>query len=243
MLDTLRSLLQLQTLDDRLRVLEHDLAALAPELGGKRQALEKEKLALDASKAEFAAQEKERRQLEGQIPVHLNKIAKLEEQYKTAANQAQADAFQHELSFQKNAVAQAEERVFALMESAEIRDPAIKAQAAAVVEHEKQLAEATVVAKAKALELQKQIAEAKSQRAATAAQTPAAIVSRYDHIRGRYKDGQGITEVSSQGQCRGCRATLPSILFQKIKAADELYTCETCGRYLYYNPPQDVYVA
>ena len=39
------------------------------------------------------------------------------------------------------------------------------------------------------------------------------------------------------GRCGGCRLTLRPQFFQEVKFATQLYNCENCERFLFYNAP------
>lgn len=54
-------------------------------------------------------------------------------------------------------------------------------------------------------------------------------------IYGRLRDSLGELAVAKaeRGMCTGCRITLPTHLFQKVRAGRQLTYCSTCGRLLY----------
>jgi predicted nucleic acid-binding Zn-ribbon protein len=67
--------------------------------------------------------------------------------------------------------------------------------------------------------------------------TPA-VVTNYDRIR-KGRAGVGITETVA-GRCGRCNIVLRPQFYQDLKKGDKIMTCESCGRILYYNPPQAV---
>jgi hypothetical protein len=67
---------------------------------------------------------------------------------------------------------------------------------------------------------------------------PRATLAAYERIKKKWS-GQTIAEVES-GRCSACQIMLRPQYFQEIRRGDRLMTCESCGRFLIYNPPVQV---
>jgi predicted nucleic acid-binding Zn-ribbon protein len=152
--------------------------------------------------------------------------AKTNEQYK---------AFQHEIEYLQNEIRSAEDRILELMSESESLDVAVK-KAEAALKEEKQLVEGE---KSRARERtaadQAQLQQLQAQRAEAAAQLPKATLAEYERIRKKWH-GVVIAEATS-GRCAACQIVLRPQYLQDLKKGDHLMTCESCGRFLYYNPP------
>ena len=83
-----------------------------------------------------------------------------------------------------------------------------------------------------------QLTQCRAERAeAVQAITPSTL-STYEHIRKKW-NGVAIAEATT-GRCAACQIVLRPQVFQDLKRGDHLMTCESCGRFLYYNPPVSV---
>ena len=80
--------------------------------------------------------------------------------------------------------------------------------------------------------LEKEIAAVTQRREALAAQVPAPLLKRYDHMR-EHAGGVAIVRVVS-GVCEACRVGTHAITLREITNTEELVPCQGCGRYLYY---------
>ena len=64
--------------------------------------------------------------------------------------------------------------------------------------------------------------------------TPAAV-QKYERAR-KARKGIGVAEVV-EGRCTACNMLLRLQYFQDLKKDNQILSCESCQRLLYYNPP------
>ena len=76
------------------------------------------------------------------------------------------------------------------------------------------------------------------ERARLASQITAATLQLYERVR-KSRRGIGIAE-AIDGRCSACQIALRLQFFQDLKRGQQVMTCESCQRILYYNPPQTV---
>jgi len=84
---------RLQTLDNRIGVLEKEIAALPKHVAQIEKALDSHLRRLDADRAALAANQKDRKKLEGDIQIQEQKISKLRDQMLQAKTNEQYRAF------------------------------------------------------------------------------------------------------------------------------------------------------
>ena len=58
---------------------------------------------------------------------------------------------------------------------------------------------------------------------------------RYERVR-KMRKGIGVAE-AVDGRCTACNMLMRLQYYQDLKRGDQILTCETCNRILYYNPP------
>ena len=114
--------IQLQTLDQKITALEKEIASLPKQLAALEKTLESHVRKLEADQAAQAANQKERKKLEGEIQVHQQKISKLRDQMLGAKTNEQYRAFQHEIEYIEKEIRTAEDRILELMTESEPLD-------------------------------------------------------------------------------------------------------------------------
>src|SRR5271170_2168276 len=132
--------IQLQSLDQRAAALEKEVAALPKHIALIEKTLEAHLRRLEADKAALAANQKERKKMEGDIQMHEQKISKLRDQMLGAKTNEQYRAFQHEIEFIEKEIRKAEDRILELMSESEPLDANVK-KAEVALKEEKQAVE------------------------------------------------------------------------------------------------------
>jgi uncharacterized protein len=230
--------IQLQSLDQRIAALDKEVAALPKHIAAIEKTLESHLRKLEADRAALAANQKDRKKLEGEIQMHEQKISKLRDQMLGAKTNEQYRAFQNEIDYAQNEIRKGEDRILELMGESEPLDQNMKKAEAAlkeekqVVEREKNLArERTASDKA-------QLETLRAERAEAAGKLPSEVHNTYLRVRKKWH-GTVIAE-AVEGRCSACQIVVRPQFLQDLKRGEELLTCESCGRFLYYNRPVNV---
>ncbi len=201
-----------------LTATEHALAALAAE----QTQQEADQAALEAQQAE----------LETSIETMRAKEATLAAQLSKSIVPKEAETLQAEITGLKQRRAATEDDELAIMERLEPIEAKLAQLAAQkvplVAQHD---AETTALAGVSA-DVAQELAGVLTDRAAAAADLPAALVTRYEKMRG-HLGGVAVARLD-HGTCLGCNMKLSSKETEALKAAaaDELVECEQCGRLL-----------
>src|SRR3954466_11428989 len=126
MLKDLALALRLQAVDRKIASLEAEIATLPKHVAEIERKLESHTRQLEKDKAALAANGRDRRQLEGEIQAHGQKISKLRDQSLQAKTNEQYRAFQNEIGYAEGEIRKAEDRILDLMESSEALEKNIK---------------------------------------------------------------------------------------------------------------------
>jgi predicted nucleic acid-binding Zn-ribbon protein len=227
--------IQLQSLDQKIAALEKEVAALPKHIATIEKALESHNRKLEADRAALAANQKDRKRLEGEIQMHDQKISKLKEQMLGAKTNEQYKAFQHEIDYIAKEIRKAEDRILELMTESEPLGENVKKAEGALKEEKVVVEEEKGRARKRTAEDQGFIDTHKKNRAEITAQLPKATVTLYDRIRVK-SGGVAIAEVINS-RCQACQITIRPQYMQDLRKGTELMRCEQCGRFLYINPP------
>ncbi len=230
--------IQLQSLDQNIAALDREVAALPKHIAAIEKTLESHLRKLEADKAALTANQKDRKKLEGDIQMNEQKISKLKDQMLGAKTNEQYRAFQHEIEYIEKEIRKAEDRILELMTESEPLEGNVK-KAEAALKEEKQTVEAEKTrARERTAADQAELERLRQERAGTASKLPPATQSAYARIRKKWS-GVVIAEAVG-GRCTACQIVLRPQYMQDLKRGDQMMFCESCGRFLYYNPPVNV---
>ncbi len=227
--------IQLQSLDQRAAALEKEVSALPKHIAAIEKTLEAHLRRLEADKAALAANQKERKKIEGDIQMNEQKISKLRDQMLGAKTNEQYRAFQHEIDYAEKETRKAEDRILELMGESESLDGNVKKADAALKEEKKLVESEKAGARERTAADQAQIEQIRGERGEVAAKLPRATLVAYDRI---WKKRNGVVVAEAVGgRCSACQITLRPQYFQDLRKGDQVMFCESCGRIVYYNPP------
>ncbi len=231
----LKRIVRLQDLDNRIRDLQREIATLPKHIAEIERTLESHIRKLEADKAALAANQRERRNVEGDIQAQEQKISRLRDQMMEAKTNEQYRAFQKEIEFCQKEIRRSEDRVLALMEESEPLDQNVRT-AQAALEEEKQRVEAEKAqVRARTAADQSALAELDAERNAVVRELPQTLYAAYERVRAK-RGGLAVAE-AVDGRCSACHLALRPQFFQDLRAGQGVMFCESCGRILFFNPP------
>jgi predicted nucleic acid-binding Zn-ribbon protein len=238
MLPDIARAIRLQILDDRASELTREIAALPKHIAEIEKKLEAHQRRLEHDRAAMAANQKDRKRLEGEIQVCDQKISKLKTQMMEAKTNDQYRAFQHEIDFCQQEIRRHEDRILDLMSESDPLEKAVKAAEASLAEEKKQVEGEKAQARERTVADQTEIDGLLAERKTILSQMDAKIAYEYERIR-KGRAGVAIAEVV-EGRCSKCNMLLRPQFLQELKRGDAVMVCESCRRMLYWNPPQGV---
>jgi predicted nucleic acid-binding Zn-ribbon protein len=229
---------QLQTLDQKIAALEKEVAALPKHIAAIEKTLEGHNRKLEADKAALAANQKDRKKFEGDIQLHEQKISKLKDQMLQAKTNEQYRAFQNEIDFIVKEIRKAEDRILELMSESEPLDHNVKKTEGALKEEKAVVEKEKAQARERTAVDQKELDQLRKDRTETYGKLPASTRGAYDRIRKKW-NGTVLAEAVN-GRCSACQIVIRPQYMQDLRRGEHLMTCESCGRFLFYNKPVDM---
>lgn len=232
--EDVRYLLLVQGFDEEIAKRSAEIDSLPRHIAEIRKRLESHQAQLKADKDALAANQKQMRDLEGQVADHKQKISRLRDQMMQAKTNEQYKAFQHEIEFHEKAIRDAEDREIELMEAAELLSGNVKVA-------EKSLAAEEASVKAESADAEKRIATVRAERSSIEAERQQTLARISRDVRAAYEalKGRGRKQVVGTiegGNCTACRMSVRLQLIQDLQLSDKLIRCENCLVYLYAVP-------
>jgi len=234
----LKLAIRLQELDTRIEELRREIVALPKQIAEIEKTLESHMRKVEADRAALQANQRDRRHLELEVQSEEQRLARLKDQTMQAKTNEQLWAFQHEIQYVENRIRQLEDRILDLMAESERLEQNLKAAEAALAQERQQVEQEKQRAREQSERDRKLLEELTRERQQVAASLPPSLYKAYERIR-RLRKGWAVAEVVD-GRCTACHVVLRLQFFQDLRRGEQVMFCESCGRILYYNPPESV---
>jgi uncharacterized protein len=227
----LQTVRELQDVDQSIGVLTSRIDAIPTQIKQIQDRLNQFLHAYEERKNRLAANQKERRDMDGEVQLVRTKIAKHKDQLYEVKTNDQYKAMLHEIEGEEAKIRSIEDRILEEMSEAEQLDSYVR-DAAARLESER----ARVAGEIKQLEGERATDEAErgrlqGRRKALTGGLSAAMLQIYE--RARKSRGTAVVPVID-ASCSGCHVKLRPQFYNEVRVSDDLRTCESCGRILFY---------
>jgi|SRR5579864_37025 len=238
MLPDIKLAVRLQDIDIRVAEVTREISSLPKHIAEIEKKLETHERKLEADRAALAANQKDRKRMEGEIQVQQQKISKLKDQMLEAKTNDQYRAFQHEIEYCEKEIRHAEDRILDLMSESEPLERNVKTAETALKQEKAQVEGEKQQARERTAGDQKELSELQAERNSIASQMTPNVLKAYERVR-KLRRGIAVAE-ATDGRCSQCHMSLRLQFFQDLKRSEQVMHCESCSRILYYNPPQTI---
>jgi predicted nucleic acid-binding Zn-ribbon protein len=225
-------LIHLQNVDSEIA----GLASLLDAVPARLEAIDKKIQATTdvvlRAKEKLAANQKHRRDLEGEIKSIRETVAKYKRQQNEVKSNKEYEAIKKEISETQEKIDGIEETILNEMIAADDVEKEIKAAQAAQVSQEVELKAEKKTVAAEQADLEARKAAAQAERAALLPTIPAEQVKLYNRIHVK-KGGVAMSEVTDDF-CSLCQMRVRPQLLDELIGRKAVITCEACGRILYW---------
>jgi predicted nucleic acid-binding Zn-ribbon protein len=231
----LKTVIELQRVDLNVAELKSQIDDLPHQIEALEKQLEQFGQVHEERKHRLASNQKERRELEGEIQAIQAKVSKHKDQLYEVKTNEQYRAMMKEIQGEEANVRKIEDRILDRMVEAEELQKGIQ-EAAAQLAAEK----ARVSAEKARLESRRRVAIEQrdcllEQRKALADTLSEGVREQYERLRNA-RNGIAVAEVRD-GSCSACNVRLRPQVYYEIRTNDVIHTCENCVRILYYIEP------
>jgi uncharacterized protein len=238
-LPDLKTAIELQQVDLRVAELTSQIDALPSQIENLEAQLRDFIRAHEERKQRLAANQKERRELDGEIQSIQTKISRHKDQLYQVKTNEQFKAMKHEIEVEEENIRKIEDQILEKMMEAEQLEKLVR-DAASRLDGEK----ARVATAIRQLESERRVDtqerdELQSRRQELSDALSDAVRQLYERVRS-VRRGVAVAEVRD-GCCTRCNVRLRPQAYNDVRTSESIVSCESCGRILYYveRPPED----
>jgi predicted nucleic acid-binding Zn-ribbon protein len=228
----LQHLIELQKLDDVIRGLEAEIADLPRKVAAIESQLSTHIRQVESDKQALAENQKSRRRREGEIAAARDKISHFKDQSLMVKTNEQYKALLHEIEHQETLIRQIEDQILGEMIESESLERKLREAEVRLAEERKQTQGEIAVAEERRRRDEQELGQVRAARSTIQGQIPTDIYETYERIA-RGRKGQAVVAVMD-GTCGACHVHLRPQVFSEVISRQQLHTCESCGRILYY---------
>jgi uncharacterized protein len=232
----LEKLIELEKVDREIARLTEEVSALPKRVAAIESKLADDKAAVEKAKAAIKNNEVARRKHEADIQVFQQKIIKYREQSASVKTNDEYRALMHEVEFAEKQISGCEDKILELMISLEAEEKNLKTAEAdlktEVAEVEKEKAEA----RTRTAEDEELLQGLNQQRDQLRQRVSDSSLAHYDRVMRQRKSA--IAE-ARDSKCQACYVMLRPQTWEELKTNEQMITCSSCGRILYYDPAHE----
>ena len=232
----LEKLIELEKVDREITRLSDEVAALPKRVAAIEEHLAGDKAAVEKAKAAIKTNEASRRKLEADIQGFQQKIVKYREQSSSVKTNDEYRALMHEVQFAEKEISGCEDKILELMIALEAEEKGLKAAEtdlkaeAAAVEKEK------ADAHTRTAEDEGLLAGLNQKRGQLRSGVSDGALAHYDRVMRQRKSA--LAEARGQ-KCMACFVMIRPQTWQELTSNEQIITCSSCGRILYYDPANE----
>jgi uncharacterized protein len=231
----LKSVIELQQVDTAIAEFSAQIDALPAQVQTLEAQLHDFLQTLEERKQRLAHNQKERRELEGEIQQIQTRISKHRDQLYEVKTNEQYKAMLHEIAGEEANVRKIEDRILEkMMEADDLQGHIREAEAHLAGEKARVAAETARLKSLQQIDVDER-AKLLARRAELAGSLGEDLLHTYERVRGG-RGGVAVAQVRD-GFCTACNVALRPQLYNEVRANDTLIACESCSRMLYYIEP------
>jgi uncharacterized protein len=232
----LEKLIELEKTDREIARLTEEVAALPGRVAAIEARLADDKAAVEHAKTAIKGNEASRRKLEAEIQTAQQKIMKYRDQSSSVKTNDEYRALMHEVQFAEKEISGCEDKILELMIGLEAEERALKTAEAQMKAETLEIEKEKTEVRKRTAEDEKLLAELGEKRGQLRPGVSDSALAHYDRVMRQRKSA--IAEARGQ-KCLACFVMLRPQIWEDIRTNQQIITCSSCGRILYYDPANE----
>ncbi len=231
MYSDLKTLIDLQRLDQEIAELSSRIETFPTQIQAIEKQLNDFIHAHEERQQHLNSNQKERRDMEGEIQMIRQKISKHKDQLYLVKTNEQYRAMLKEIEGEEANIRGIEDRILEKMIESEDLQKLVKEASGRLDSEKTRVAQEKANLEAAAKACKEERDQSARERQELAAKLNGDVLVHYERVR-KGRGGMALAEVR-EGKCMGCNVLLRPQLYYDVRSAEGLYECENCARILY----------
>jgi predicted nucleic acid-binding Zn-ribbon protein len=232
----LRNLVTLQKRNLEITALEARLKTIPEEIEALQQEVATERANLKAAEDSLSECQKSQRSLESELKSIEDKIEKYKEQLMQVKSNDEYSAMQKQIQSAKEEVSTHEDMILARLDEIDRLQEEVKAQGKELEEGLAKVGKLKAELDSEATRLRSELEVRYGERREIESALPKALLEQYEKIS-TSRGGIAVAEAKDE-HCQECNVRLRPQVYNEIRIGDQIITCDSCSRILYYLPPE-----
>lgn len=232
MIEQLRLLIELQTLDSELIAKDRAIKAIPLRAAQVEKPLQEARANLEFRKKKIEDAGKKKRDKDNLAKDAQDRTSKLKDRSAQVKDTKSFNAHQREIDQAERDLKKSREESARLADIIKAETDEMKALEAELAVEEQKAVDFKATLETEIRYSENQLKEAKKNRAGILAGIEKDVYSEYLRILKKHM-GLAVTPVSN-GVCSGCRMNIMPQLYVEVQRGDEILHCPQCGRIIYY---------
>lgn len=230
----IKSLKELQSIDLEVKELDDQIAKGNAELEKRQESINKLREKISALEEKISAMEARKRELEAEVEDEVAKIKDRQSKLMNVQTNREYQSLLKEIEDAKKSNRQREDELVLLMERTESLQKETEESSNVCEAEEKLLVEETQRVEKENASVNSRIKDVAKKREEKAKKVSVGGLKKYEMLREK-RNGLAVVGVTN-GVCLGCHMNIPPQLFNNLLRNEELLTCPTCHRMMYFQP-------
>ncbi|MBC8318980.1 MAG: hypothetical protein H8E41_13865 [Desulfobulbaceae bacterium] len=233
----LTHLIQLQLIDLNIKKMDDELNAGNTDIEKRQSAIDSKKEEIIAATSRIEDNEARRRELEAEVEDEGARVKDRQTKLMNVQTNREYQSLLKEIEDSKKSTKDKEEETMHLMDQAETLQKNIDELNNLVKAEEKLLAEEQGKIDSLEAGIQSKKNKIEKSRVTQAKKIPVTLKNRYEQLRNS-RNGIAIVGVTN-GVCQGCFMNIPPQQYNEVLRGDDLISCPTCQRMMYFQAEAD----
>lgn len=227
----LQQLISMQAVDSEIAELKRCIEVIPGQIATGEQELAEKKGKLSDAQKEIATLEKNRHQIEQDVQVENDHIAKTKNKLTVVKTNKEYTAILNEVDAAKAKITALEDRELENMEAAELLEKEIPGLESQFKEYEAEFGRFKAQKNTERDRLKSELVAVQSKRERLLQDIDPKLFRNYDNVL--KQKGDTAVACVTKGICLGCHQLIQPQVAIEVKTGDKLHQCQYCNRYLY----------
>ena len=233
MIDTISALVELQNIDDEIRIFQLQRNELAQNLDRLKAIVTQMAADMEEKRVKLTEATGFYKEKQGELQTDGDRISKAKSKLATVTRTKEYAAMQRELDNLRKKYAADEGELIRLAEAMQEYEGSIATESTKLGELRSEVDREEAASGDQLKELDDRISTISTKKIDAEGRLDRNLLTRYGRLLQR-REGKAVVPVGPKGKCTGCQRLLPPQQYIQVQRGERLLSCPNCQRYLHH---------